>query len=126
MTTYRTTSHSAGTNPAATGPKRGRAFGLLVPVIALALLATGCTGGPGDEDDFVDVLTVNDNFTDAEASCIAEAVFDEYGEDGDALGKISGAESYEFLLGEDGVEGFDEFFTGTVSSCTTVGPSLDG
>ena len=125
MTTNRTASIPACEVPASKGSRRGRSFGLLASVFALALLVTGCTGGPGDQDDFVDVLTLNDNFTEAEATCIAEAVFDEYGEDGDALSIISGAESYEFLLGEDGVEGFDDFFTGTVSSCTTVGPTVD-
>ena len=105
MTTNRTASIPACEVPASKGSRRGRSFGLLASVFALALLVTGCTGGPGDQDDFVDVLTLNDNFTEAEATCIAEAVFDEYG--------------------EDGVEGFDDFFTGTVSSCTTVGPTVD-
>jgi hypothetical protein len=100
---------------------RRRTLGVLV--LSLAALATGCTGGPGDRDDFIDILTRDDNFNETEATCIADAVFDEYGEDGDALGKISGAESYEYLIGEDGVEGFDEFFTPLVADCTAVGPT---
>lgn len=94
-----------------------------------ALLATfflaGCTSGPGSQDEFVDVLMRDDAFTENEATCIADAVFDEYAADEDALGKISGAESYEFLTGEDGVAGFDDFLTETVTGCTSVGPQPD-
>ena len=106
-----------------TFPSKRRRPILASLVLALALVATGCTGGPGDRDDFIEVLTRDDNFNETEATCIADAVFDEYEEDGDALGKISGAESYEYLTGEDGVEGFDEFFTEVVSDCTAVGPT---
>ncbi len=100
--------------------RRGR---LAATVVALAVLATGCTGGPGDRSDFVDVLTRDDGFALNEAECIADAVFDRYSEDGDALQKISAAESYEYLTGSDGVDGFDEFFQGAVGDCTTIGPS---
>ncbi len=103
-----------------------RRGGLVAALVAFGLLATGCTGGPGDRADFVDVLTRDDNFAANEAECIADAVFDRYGDDGSALGKISGAESYEYLIGEDGVEGFDEFFESTVADCTAIGPSADG
>ncbi len=99
-----------------------RRSGLVTAVTLVVLVATGCTGGPGDRDDFVDVLTRDDNFAQNEAECIADEVFDEYGEDGDALQKISAADSYEFLTGEDGVDGFDEFFTTTVADCTRIGP----
>lgn len=92
-------------------------------LVGAGLVLAGCTGGPGDQDDFVEVLRLDDGFTENEATCIADAVFDEYGEDADALGKISGAESYEWLIGEDGVDGFDQFFPGVVADCTTVGPS---
>lgn len=102
-----------------------RRAGLSAAITAVVLVATGCTGGPGDRDDFVDVLTRDDNFAVNEAECIADAVFDRYGEDGDAMQKISAAESYEFLTGEGGVEGFDEFYEATVADCTTIGPSAD-
>ncbi len=102
-----------------------RRAGLVSSIVVLAFIATGCTGGPGDRADFVEVLTRDDNFAVGEAECIADAVFDRYGEDGNALGKISGAESYEYLTGPDGVEGFDEFFESTVNDCTAIGPSAD-
>ena len=105
------------------GRRRRPRLGLVAVVAGLSMLATACTGGPGDRDDFVEILVRDDGFNADEAGCIADAVFAQYGEDGDALGKISGAESYEFLTGPDGVEGFDGFFTSTVSDCTTVGPT---
>lgn len=107
--------------PGIAGGRRRRR--VAVGFVALALLLTGCTGGPGDREDFVDVLTRDDNFAANEANCIADAVFDRYGEDGDALQKISAAESYEWLTGPDGVAGFDEFFESTVTDCTAIGPS---
>jgi len=112
--------------PDSTVPQRRR-VGLVSALFALvfALVATGCTGGPGNRGDFVDVLTRDDNFAANEAECITDAVFDRYGEDGDALQKISAAESYDYLTGEDGVDGFDEFFQSTVADCTAIGPTAD-
>lgn len=102
---------------------RSRAVITALPLALALVLLVGCTGGPGDREDFIEVLRLDDGFNENEASCIADAVFDEYGEDNDALGKISGAESYEWLIGEEGVEGFEQFFPGVVADCTTVGPS---
>ena len=115
-----TTSPIARSSVRATGRHR---IGLFAIVVAAGLLAAGCTGGPGSQDEFVEMLTRDDAFAANEAECIADAVFDEYGDDGDALQKISAAESYDFLTGEDGVTGFDEFFEATVADCTTIGPS---
>ncbi len=98
---------------------RTRMVGSMLGAAAAAFVLAGCTSGPGSEADFVEVLTRDDAFTETQAECLADAVFDEYGTDEDALGKISGATSYDFLLGEDGVEGFDEFLTAQVSDCTT-------
>jgi hypothetical protein len=124
----------AGSNPpsgisassvVASGTPRSRTRTVIAALLlALAgVLLAGCTGGPGDREDFIEVLRLDDGFNENEATCIADAVFDAYGEDDEALGKISGAESYEWLIGEDGVEGFDQFFPGVVADCTTVGPS---
>jgi hypothetical protein len=63
-------------------------------------------------------LTHNDTFTTAEAECIAAAVFDEYGEDEDAISLISGASSFDELTSAEGVPGFDDFFRRAVSACT--------
>lgn len=93
---------------------------LLLGLAATVLGLTACTGGPGDRDDLVAALTRDDTFTTAEATCIADAVFAEYGMDDDALGKISGVGSYEELTGTDGVEGFDDFFSNTVSACANT------
>jgi hypothetical protein len=82
---------------------------------------SACTGGPGDEEDLVAALTRDDTFSDGEARCIANAVFEEYGDDEDALGRISGAASYEDLTSSDGVEGFAETFEQFVRTCTNTG-----
>ncbi len=79
-----------------------------------------CTDGPGDEADLVTALTRDDTFTTAEAECIASAVFAEYGTDDDAISKISGLGTYEELIGAEGVDGFDAFFTGAVRACTNT------
>lgn len=89
--------------------------------VAAGLLLTGCSEGAGSQEELVEVLAREDGFTQVEAECIADAVFGEYGENDDALKKLS-AQSYEQLEGEDGVPGFDEFLTGAVGDCTTVGP----
>ncbi len=99
------------------GGRRTQGVALVAAVAALSL--AGCTSGPGSQAEFVDVLTRDDAFTQPQAECLADAVFDEYGNDDDALGKISGATSYEFLTGEDGVDGFDEFLSAQVAECTT-------
>ncbi|MGF1595857.1 MAG: hypothetical protein ACFCVK_02850 [Acidimicrobiales bacterium] len=100
---------------------RRRPRTLLAAAAVLVVVATGCTGGgPGNQDDLVTALLLDDAFTEAEAECIAAAVFDEYGEDEGALGRISGAGSYKDLSGTDGVEGFDDFFTGAVRACTNT------
>lgn len=85
---------------------------------ALALGLVACTGGPGSEEDLVNALTRDRTFTRGEATCIAENVFAEYGDDEEALGKISGADDYEDLSGTEGVPGFAEFFENVVAGCT--------
>lgn len=91
--------------------------------LAAPVLLAACGGGPGTEAQFVEMLSREGNLDATQAECIADAVFDEYGQDDDALGKISGAESYEWLIGPDGVEGFGPFYDGVVANCTTVGPT---
>ena len=97
---------------------RRRAVPLVVGAAVLMLALGACSDGPGNEGDLVIALTHNDAFTTAEAECIAGAVFDEYGEDEEALALISGAQDYEALNGADGVPGFDDFFRRAVSACT--------
>lgn len=96
---------------------------IAVVVALLALLATACGGGPGTQEEFNEVLTRGDNLTEAEAECISTAVFDEYGDDEDALGKLSAAPDLAFLDGPEGISGFSEFFDEAVESCLQVGPS---
>ena len=50
-------------------------------------------------------------------------MFDRYGDDEDALGKLSAAPDLAFLDGPEGIDGFSEFFDGVVQSCVPVGPS---
>ncbi len=84
---------------------------------SLALAACG-GGGPGDEQDLVNSLTREGGFEQAQAECIAAAVFQTYGADEDALKKISNTGDYAALTGEGGVEGFGEFFDRTIAACT--------
>lgn len=93
---------------------------LLLGLVATVLGLSACTGGPGDRDDLVSALTRDDSFSTAEAACIADAVFAEYGEDEDAIDKISGASSFDELTGTEGVAGFDEFFDNTISACANT------
>ncbi len=104
--------------------RRARRVGPLAAIVAaVALLATACGGGPGTQEEFNEILTRGDNLTAEEADCISTAVFDRYGEDQDALGKLSAAPDIEFLDGPDGIPGFNEFFDSTVDGCLQVGPS---
>lgn len=105
----------------ASAPRRRSALGALVA--ALALLAAACGSSPGSQEDFIEVLLRNENLTETEATCIADAVFDEYG-DSDELGTLSAADSYdEVVSGEQAIEGFDEFYENAVEACLQVGPS---
>lgn len=99
---------------------RRRILAVLAP---FALFLAACSSGPGTEAEFVEVLTRNGNLTETEAACIADAVFDEYGADEDALGRISAAPDVEFLDSEDGVPGFTDFYRTAVGSCAQAGPS---
>jgi hypothetical protein len=89
--------------------------------LALALVfgLSACGGGgPGTEEDLVTALTREGTFSEDEAECIASSVFDEYGANEEALGRISAAGDFESLSGENGVEGFAEFYDDTISACT--------
>ncbi|MEM7321666.1 MAG: hypothetical protein AAF531_01150 [Actinomycetota bacterium] len=109
--------------PSAVGRRRWRRFRYLPGLLAVALVAAACGGGPGSREDLIDVLTLDEAFSVEEATCMADAVFDRYGDDDDALGKISAADSFDFFDGENGIPGFSEFFNQTVQSCATVGPT---
>lgn len=91
----------------------------LVAVVVLA----GCSTGPGTQEEFVEVLTREGAFGAGEADCIAQAVFDEYGDDDDALGKISAAPDFAYFDTAEGIPGFSEFFDRTVQGCVQVGPT---
>lgn len=92
----------------------------VLAVCALAL--TSCTGGgPGDEADLSEALSRGDAFTTAEADCIAEKVFSEYGDDEEALSAISSADDIKELeSGDNAVDGFAEAFTGFQQDCTSA------
>ncbi|MGI9597762.1 MAG: hypothetical protein ACR2QK_16480 [Acidimicrobiales bacterium] len=109
-----------GSAPASEKRRRSR---WLPAVAVLALVAAGCSSGPGTEEEFIEVLSRDGSLTTEEATCISDAVFAEYGDDSDALGTISAAPDFEYLSSEEGVEGFSEFFDATVQSCSTVGPT---
>ncbi len=93
---------------------------MLIGLAVGAFSLSACTGGPGNQQDLVDALTRDDTFSQGEAECIAKNVFDLYGEDEEALGRISGAATYEELNGTDGVSGFDEAFTNIVDGCANT------
>lgn len=100
-----------------------RRFGPLLALLALALFAAGCSTGPGSRAEFVDILTRGGTITEDQATCITDAVFDEYEDDEAALKKISAAPDYDYLSSEEGVDGFTEFFERSVAGCALVGPA---
>lgn len=106
-------------------PARSRRRSLLavVGLLALGLLATSCSSGPGSKQDFIDVLSRDEMMTTEEATCIADQVFDRYGDDEDALGKLSAAPDFDFLNGAEGIDGFSDFYDQAVLSCVQVGPT---
>lgn len=95
---------------------------MLVPVLAVVALATACSTGPGSQEELTQILT-DTGMTEDQATCIADAVFVEYAADEEALSAISAAPNLEFLDGEEGVEGFSEFFDRTVADCAASGPT---
>lgn len=124
MTSSHEQMNTAGTIEAAPAPRRRRRLRVLLPVLAVALLAVGCSSGPGSQDDLQQVLVDNGGFTESEAECIADDVFAEYGADEEALSRISSAPNFELLNdAEEGVPGFAAFFDETVASCAAVGPT---
>lgn len=96
---------------------------MAVAVVAVAMLAAGCSTGPGSQEEFEQILLEGGSLSESEASCIAQGVFDEYEEDEEALGKISAAPDFAYLSTEEGVDGFEAFFDQTVAGCTTEGPT---
>ncbi len=96
-----------------------RPFRAVGVALALSLSLAACGGGgPGDEADLVNSLTREGGFEQAQAECIAAAVFQKYGADEDALKKISNTGDYAALTGDGGIAGFGEFFDNTVDACT--------
>jgi hypothetical protein len=112
----------APSTPSRTWSRRSLGF---VALLALGLVATSCSSGPGSKQDFIEVLSRGDAMTTEEATCIADAVFDRYGDDSDALGKLSAAPDFEFLSSAEGIDGFAEFYDRAVQSCVQVGPTAE-
>ncbi len=109
--------------------KRSSRTRRLLPVgglAAAALLLGACSGGPGSEEDFVEILERGDSFDSQQATCIASAVFAEYGSNDGAIDALSGANDWSVITETEGLEGFEDFYSGVVSNCTSVGPSADG
>ena len=104
-------------------PARTRRRRLPLIVAIVALIAAGCSSGPGSQEELVAVLMDSGSLAEPEATCIAESVFDEYEEDNDALSAISSAPDLAFLESDEGVDGFSEFFAEAVQRCAAVGPT---
>jgi len=94
---------------------------VFVLVTVLGLTGSACSEGPGTEEDLISSLTRDDVFSEGEAGCIADIVFDEWGNDDDALAQISSAASYEDLIGPDGIDGFGDIFATAVKTCANLG-----
>ena len=98
---------------------RGRAIRSVTGLIGIVLAVSACGGGPGDVDDLADALSRGEAFSADEARCIAEGVFDRYGEDEEAISLISAANDFEALNSETGgVGGFEDFFDDTADACS--------
>ena len=121
MTAVATDTHT--TDARTTRSQRVRRAAALAAMVPLVLLVTACGGGPGSQEEFEAILTRGGNLTDEEAQCISAEVFAQYGEDAEALGKLSAAPDIEFLEGAEGIPGFSDFFDSAVGSCLQVGPS---
>ena len=91
------------------------------PLFVVALLVLGaCSSGPGSQEDFETVLQLSSGFNETEAKCIADAVFDEFGDDEVALQRISSGD-YDSIVGDNedvNVEDFEDFFDSAVESCS--------
>lgn len=61
------------------------------------VLLGACSSGPGDQNDLEQALLLSDGFTQEQAECFAEGLFDEYGDNDQALSLIS-SESFDELL----------------------------
>lgn len=105
------------------GSRARRRLATVGGLFAIVLVAAGCGDGPGSREDLIAIIEQDGAFTTAEATCMADAVFERYGEDDDALGKISAADDFAFFDTEDGIPGFAEFFDTTVQTCAAVGPT---
>ena len=105
-----------------TSKRPRRRLRVLFGLLALALVAAGCSSGPGSQQELEEILTTGGSISESDASCIADSVFEEYSEDDDALSAISAAPDFEFLSSEEGVPGFAEFFDSAVRDCTAFGP----
>lgn len=103
------------------------------------LFLGACSTGPGDQADLEETLLLSDALTEEQASCFAEGIFGEYGENDEAIGLISNQTFAELLTEEaeqveaievaaeedpDSVDslpmfliGFEEFYTDLSSSC---------
>lgn len=112
----------ANTSRAVT-PRGSSRWPALIAIVLFGLLAAACSSGPGSQEEFVEMLVRDGTISEDQATCIAGAVFDEYENQGDALGLISSAESFEFLEGENGVPGFSTFLEQTVQGCVAFGPT---
>jgi len=91
---------------------------VLLLLAALALTASACSDGPGNEDDLISSLTRDDAFTQKQAECITKVVFDTWGDDDEILGRLSGADSYQDLAD---IDGFVTTFEGAIKACANVG-----
>lgn len=85
------------------------------------LLLTSCSrDGPGNQQDLANALSQDDVFTTEQAECIAEKVFAEYGDDKDAVEKISAADDIaDIETGENKVDGFNTKYASFLKDCTS-------
>ena len=93
-------------------------FAALAAVAALAV--AGCANNDAKRSDIVNAMTDAD-LDDAQADCIADGIYDEYGDDQDTLNDIASASEPSDFPGDS-----QEVIDGVLDDCLGSSPSSGG
>jgi hypothetical protein len=98
------------------GTRRSR-LSLAGVALGLVTVASACGASPGTEEEFAELLMREGTISQSQAECIADAVFQEYGDDDAVLTRLSFDDFETLTSGEDPIEGFEAFYDEAVQSC---------